>query len=74
MSKSWLIALAGGVLSVFASMAFLGGLPGGWLFVYLAPLPLLLAGLGLGPAAATVAGGGAIFAAGLAAGLLAAGF
>ena len=74
MSKGWLMALAGGVLSVLASMAFLGGSPGGWFFVYLAPLPLLLAGLGLGPAAATVAGGGAIVVAGLAAGLLAAGF
>ncbi len=74
MSKGWLIALASGVLSVFAFMAFTGGSPGSWFFVYLAPLPLLLAGLGLGPAAATIAGASGIFTAGLTAGLLAAGF
>ena len=74
MSRDWLIALASGVLSVFAAMAFMGGSPGSWFLVYLAPLPLLLAGLGLGPTAATVAGAGGIFTAGLTAGLLAAGF
>ena len=48
MSTKMLFALGLGGLSAVVSMAFLAGWPGGLLVVYLAPLPLLLAGLGGG--------------------------
>ncbi len=56
MSKDMLIAVCGGALSGFASLAFLSGMPGALLAVYLAPLPMLLVGLDHGTKAATVAG------------------
>jgi len=56
MSKNMLIALGGGGLSAAASLTFLMGSPAALVFVYLAPLPLLLVGLGLGAKAVTVAG------------------
>ena len=65
MSTKMLFALGLGGLSAVVSMAFLAGWPGGLLVVYLAPLPLLLAGLGGGAAAATVAGATGIMTAGL---------
>jgi len=37
-------------------MAFLSGAPGGMMFVYLAPLPLFLVGLAVGPTATIIAG------------------
>jgi len=55
MKKAALIAIGGGGLSAAASMAGLFGSPGGFVLAYLAPLPLLMVGLGLGPAAALVA-------------------
>lgn len=48
MSKDTLIAIGGGCVSALASLAFLTRSPAGLMFVYLAPLPLLLVGLGLG--------------------------
>jgi len=57
-----LIALLGGGLSAVISLAFLTGTPGAVFLAYLAPLPLLLVGLGLGASAGTVAGGAAILA------------
>ncbi len=57
-----LIALLGGGLSAVISLAFLTGTPGALFLAYLAPLPLLLVGLGLGASAGTVAGGAAILA------------
>ncbi len=55
MKKTALIAIGGGGLSAAASMAGLFGSPGGFLLAYLAPLPVLMVGLSLGPAAALVA-------------------
>ncbi len=73
MSKDMLIALAGGGLSAAAAMAFLAGSPGALVFVYLAPLPLLLVGLGLGAKAGMVAGITGFMLAGLTGGAMAAG-
>ncbi|MHA1597252.1 MAG: DUF2232 domain-containing protein [Alphaproteobacteria bacterium] len=55
MSKDTLTAIAAGCISAFASMAFLSGIPGALLIVYVAPLPLLLAGLAMGQQAAALA-------------------
>jgi len=56
MSKDMPIAVGAGAISGFASLAFLSGMPGALLAVYLAPLPLLLVGLVHGIKAVTVAG------------------
>lgn len=56
MSKDTLIAVIGGALSGFASLAFMSGMPGALLAVYLAPLPLLLIGIEHGIKAVAVAG------------------
>ncbi len=56
MSKDMLIAVTGGALSGFASLAFLSGMPGALLAIYFAPLPMLLVGLDHGVKATTVAG------------------
>ncbi len=55
MPRDWIIAIGGGFISAIASLAFLGGVPGAVLLVYLAPLPLMMVGLAFGPAAAAVA-------------------
>lgn len=55
MSKDTLTALGAGAVSAVASMAFLSGIPGALLVVYIAPLPLLLAGLSMGAQAASLA-------------------
>lgn len=73
MSKQTLIALGLGGLSASVSLAFITGWPGGVLLVYLAPLPLYLAGLGGGISAATIAGATGILTAGLLGGAMAAG-
>ncbi len=72
MSKDMLIALGGGGLSAAASMTFLMGSPA-MVFVYLAPLPLLLVGLGLGAKAGVVAGVTGLMIAGLTGGATTAG-
>ncbi len=72
MSKDMLIALGGGGLSAAASMTFLMGSPA-MVFVYLAPLPLLLVGLGLGAKAGAVAGVTGLMIAGLTGGATTAG-
>jgi len=56
MSKDMLIAIGGGTLSAFASLAFMSGMSGALLAVYLAPLPLLLVGLDHGNKAVSLAG------------------
>ena len=68
MSKDTLIAVSGGALSGFASLAFLSGMPGALLAVYLAPLPLLLIGLDHGARSAGVAGASGIAVAAIAGG------
>jgi hypothetical protein len=57
-----LIALLGGGLSAVVALAFLTGTPGALFLAYLAPLPLLLVGLGFGVSAGTVAGGAGVLA------------
>jgi len=57
MSRDKLIAVGCGGLSAVASLSLIAGSPGALLMVYLAPLPLLLAGLGMGASAAVLAGG-----------------
>jgi hypothetical protein len=62
-----MIAAGGGAISAFVALLALSGYPGGAILAYLAPLPLLLVGLGLGPAAlplAAAAGIGFVAAAG----------
>jgi hypothetical protein len=56
MSKDMLIVVGAGAISGFASLAFLLGMPGALLVVYLAPLPLLLVGLDQGIKAVSIAG------------------
>lgn len=73
MSREMLIAIICGGLSALASTAIGGGLPGGIILVYLAPLPLLLAGLGLGAQAAMIAGLAGFMISGLMGGVMAAG-
>lgn len=72
MSRQVLIALGAGALSAAIAMTFLSGSAGDLLFVYLAPLPLFMVGLGLGTAAGTVASAGGLVMAGLLGGVLAA--
>jgi hypothetical protein len=55
MSKDMLTAIGAGAISGYASIAFLSGMPGALLAVYLAPLPLLLVGLDHGIKVVTVA-------------------
>ncbi len=73
MNKAALIAIGGGGLSAAATMAGLFGLPGGFLLAYLAPLPLLMVGLGLGPAAVLIAALTGVAAVGLLGGIASAG-
>lgn len=73
MKKTALIAIGGGGLSAAASMAGLFGSPGGFVLAYLAPLPLLMVGLGLGPAAALVAALTGVVGVGLVGGITSAG-
>jgi len=54
MSKDMLIAVGAGATSGFASLAFLSGLPGAMLIVYLAPLPLLIVGINQGIKSVTI--------------------
>jgi len=49
MSRDMLFAIGAGVLSAVAGVAFLSRSTGALLFVYLASLPLFMAGLALGP-------------------------
>ena len=71
--KTLLLAVSAGALSAFASLAVISGAPFGMLFVYVAPLPLMVSGLSLGIPAATVASGGGILMVAIAGGTVAAG-
>lgn len=70
MSRDMLIVVGGGILSALASLAFMSGMPGALLAVYLAPLPLLLVGLDHGSKAARLAGLSGIVVTGLAGGAM----
>ncbi len=73
MPKETLIAIGAGVLSATLATAFLSGAPGAMVFVYLASLPLFMAGLALGPKAGMVSSAVGFMAAGLVGGGLSAG-
>ena len=53
MPREALIAIGAGLMSAVASMAFLGGVPLAVGLVYMAPLPLIMAGLAFGVRATT---------------------
>jgi len=73
MPRDALIAIVGGLLSAFAAMAFQGGSAMVLVFVYLAPVPILLVGLGRGPGSALIAAATGFVATGVFGGLLLAG-
>ncbi len=73
MSKETLIAIGAGVLSAVSAMTLFGQTPGALIFVYLASLPLFMAGLSLGPRAVTLGGAVGFMATGLLGGGMAAG-
>ena len=73
MSKETLIAIGAGVLSAVSVMTLFGHIPGAMIFVYLASLPLFMAGLSAGPRAVTIGGGVGFMLAGLLGGVMAAG-
>jgi len=73
MQRDALIAIASGLLSAFAALAYLGGSAMALIFVYLAPIPILLVGLGKGTKAATIAAGTGFLATGAMGGMLLAG-
>ena len=73
MLKETLIAIGAGVLSATLATAFLSRAPGALIFVYLASLPLFMAGLALGPKAAMVSSAVGFMVAGLVGGVLSAG-
>ena len=55
MLQTAIIAAGGGTISALVALLAMSGYPGGAVLAYLAPLPLLLVGLGLGAAALPVA-------------------
>jgi len=65
MPKEVLGAIGAGLASAAAAMAFLSGTFMALGFAYLAPLPILMAGLAYGPRAATIAAGAGILALGI---------
>lgn len=73
MFKETLIAIGAGVLSAVSAMTLFGHIPGALIFVYLASLPLFMAGLSAGPRAVTIGGGVGFMFAGLLGGGMAAG-
>ena len=68
MTRDLLFAVAAGVASALVGLAFLARAPGAVLFIYLGPLPLLLAGLGLGFRTAFIASFVGVLVSGLLAG------
>lgn len=68
MTKDLLFAVAAGVASALAGLAFLARAPAAILLIYLGPLPLMLVGLGLGWRAVFTASGVGVLVAGLLAG------
>ncbi|MBT3306885.1 MAG: hypothetical protein HN377_10440, partial [Alphaproteobacteria bacterium] len=73
MSKDTLIAIGAGVLSAFAATAFISHAPGAMMLVYMADLPLFMAGLAFGPQSAALSGAVGFMIAGMLGGGLAAG-
>ncbi|NQV82632.1 MAG: DUF2232 domain-containing protein [Rhodospirillales bacterium] len=73
MSKDTLIAVGAGVLSALAATAFISHTPGAMMLVYMADLPLFMAGLAFGPQSAALSGAVGFMIAGMLGGGLAAG-
>jgi len=73
MSKKTLIAIGAGVLSAFCATAFISQAPGAMMLVYLADLPLFMAGFAFGPQSAAISGAAGFMIAGMLGGGLAAG-
>jgi hypothetical protein len=65
MSKETLFAIGAGVLSAVSALAFLTRAPGSLIVVYLASLPLFMAGLAMGPRAVAIASAVGFMTAGL---------
>lgn len=65
MSKETLFAIGAGVLSAVSALAFLSRAPGSLIAVYLASLPLFMAGLAMGPRAVAIAAAVGFMTAGL---------
>lgn len=73
MSKETLIAVGAGLVSAFAATAFISHAPGAMMLVYLADLPLFMAGFAFGPQGAAISGAAGFMIAGMLGGGLAAG-
>jgi hypothetical protein len=73
MSKKTLIALGAGVLSALAATAFISHTPGAMMLVYMADLPLFMAGLAFGAPGAAIGGAVGFMVAGIVGGGLTAG-
>lgn len=73
MSKQTLFAVGAGVLSAASALAFLTRAPGSLIIVYLASLPLFMAGLAIGPRAIGIAAVAGFITAGLFGGAVVAG-
>ena len=73
MTRDALLAVGAGLLSAVMAMTFLVGLPAAVLIVYMAPLPLILSGLAMGPRASLISVIAGFFGIGLFGGLLEAG-
>ncbi len=73
MSKEVLIAVGAGIISAFAATAFISHAPGAMMLVYLADLPLFIAGFAFGPQSAAISGAAGFMIAGMLGGGLAAG-
>ena len=65
MPREALIGIGAGLTSAVASLAFVAGVPFALILVYLAPLPLMMAGLALGPRATLIGAGAGLVAIGL---------
>jgi len=73
MSKETLFAVGAGVFSAFAATAFINQAPGAMMLVYLADLPLFLAGFAFGPQSAAISGAAGFMISGMLGGGLSAG-
>lgn len=71
MSRDTLLALGGGAASALFFLSLMTGAPGSIILAYIAPLPLFLVGLSLGPMAGAIAGAAGVAISALLGGLLA---
>ncbi|MDG2204640.1 MAG: DUF2232 domain-containing protein [Alphaproteobacteria bacterium] len=69
MPREALIGIGAGLASAVASLAFVAGVPFALTLVYLSPLPLMAAGLALGPRVTVIGAGAGLVATGLGGGV-----